>query len=61
MEGLATLNQALICFLPSCFWFFVSRAYFIASFPLVAFVKKVNMLNPSFDPACTGGGGSRPG
>ena len=55
MEVLATLNQALMQGLPSCCWFFERRDYFSASLPLLAFVKNVSLLNPSLDPAFTGG------
>ena len=60
MEGISTLNQALVMGLPSCRWVFGGRAYFSASLPLLVFVKNVSLLNPSLDPTCTGGG-SRPG
>ena len=40
MEGLATLNQALMRAMPSCFRVFAGRDYFSASLPLLAFVKK---------------------
>ena len=56
MEGLATLNQALMRGLPSCSRVFGGRAHFSASLPLLAFVKNVSLLNPSLDSACTGGG-----
>ena len=42
--------------MPSCRRIFGGRAYFSASLPLLAFVKNVSLLNPSLDPACTGGG-----
>ena len=56
MDRLATLNQALMRGLPSCHRVFGGRAPFSASLPLLAFVKNVSLLNPSLDPACTGGG-----
>ena len=56
MDGLATLNQALIRGLQSCRRIFGGSAHFSASLPLLAFVKNVSLLNPSLDPACTGGG-----
>ena len=56
MDGLATLNQALMRGLPSCRRIFGGRAHFSASLPLLAFVKNVSLLNPSLDPAFTGGG-----
>ena len=56
MDGLATLNQALMRGLPSCFRIFGGSAHFSASLPLLAFDKNVSLLNPSLDPACTGGG-----
>ena len=55
MEGLATLNQALTRGLTSCLRIFRGRAHFSASLPLLAFVKNMSLLNPSLDPACTGG------
>ena len=60
MEGLDTLNQALIRGLTSCCRIFGGRAHFSASLPLLAFVKNMSLLNPSLDPMCTGGV-SRPG
>ena len=60
MEGLATLNQALMRGLSSCLWVFGGRDHFSASTPLLAFAKKSSLMNPSLDPACTGGC-SRPG
>ena len=42
--------------LPSCRRIFGGRAHFSASLPLLMFVKNVSLLNPSLDPACTGGG-----
>ena len=56
MEGLATLNQSLTRGLPSCCRVFGGRAHFSSSLPLLAFVKNVSLLNPSLDPAYTGGG-----
>ena len=55
MEGLATLNQALMWGLSSCFWVFGGRYHFRASLPLLMFVKNVNLLNPYLEPACAGG------
>ena len=55
MDGLATLNQALMRGLPSCRRIFRGRAHFSASLPLLVFFKHVSLLNPSLDPACTGG------
>ena len=55
MDRLATLNQALMRGLSSCRQIFGGRAHFSASLPLFAFFKDVNLLNPSLDPACTGG------
>ena len=60
MEGLVTLNQDLMRGLPSCHRVFGVRDHFSASLPLLAFMKNVSLLNPSLDPACTGGV-SRPG
>ena len=40
MEGLATLNQALIQGMPSCCQVFRGRDHFRASLPLLTFVKK---------------------
>ena len=56
MDGLATLNQALMRGLPSCRRIFGGRAHFSASLPLLVLVKNVILLNPSLGPACTGGG-----
>ena len=56
MEGLATLNQALMTALPSCRRIFGGRAQFSASLTLLRFVKNVSLLNPSLDPTCTGAG-----
>ena len=53
MEGLATLNQALMRGLSYCCRIFGWRAYFSASLPLLAFVKNVSLMNPSLDPTCT--------
>ena len=39
MDGLATLNQALMRGLPSCRQIFGGRTHFSASLPLLAFVK----------------------
>ena len=60
MDGLATLNQALMRGLPSCRRIFGGSAHFSAFLPLLAFVKNMSLLNPSLDPMCTGGI-SRPG
>ena len=57
MERIATLNQAPLRGLPSCCRIFGGRVHFSAFSPLLAFVKNVSLLNPSLDPACTGGGG----
>ena len=56
MDGLATLNQALMRGRPSCRRIIGGRAHFSAFPPLLAFVKNVSLLNLSLDPACTGGG-----
>ena len=56
MEGLATLKQALMRGLPTCFRVFIWRVHFSNSPPLLVFVKNVNLLNPSLDPTCTGEG-----
>ena len=56
MEVIATLNHSLMKGLTSCRRFVVGRAHFSASLPLLTFVKNVSLLNPSLDPACTGGG-----
>ena len=56
MEGIFTLNQALMRGLPSCFRVFVGRAHFSASLPLLAFVKKLSLLDHSLYPVRTGGG-----
>ena len=55
-DGPATLNQALMRGLSSCRRIFGGRAHFSPSLPLLAFVKNVSLLNPSLDPAYTGGG-----
>ena len=60
VEGIVTLIQALMRGLSSCCRFFIGRAHFSASLPLLAFVKKVSLMNPSLDPACTGVGGFTP-
>ena len=57
MEGLATLNHALMRCLPSCQQVFGGRAHFSASLPLLALVKNISLMNPSLDPACAAGGG----
>ena len=41
VEGLATLNQALMPGLPSCCRIFGGRAHFSTYLPLIAFVKKL--------------------
>ena len=46
MEGLATLNQTLLRFLPSFRRVFGGREHFSASLPLLAFIKNVLLLNP---------------
>ena len=46
MDGLATLNQALMRGLTSCRRVFRGRANFSASLPLLAFVKNVSLRNP---------------
>ena len=56
MEGLATLNQALMRGLPFCLQVFNERAHFCAPPPLLAFVKNVIPLKPSLDTFCTEGG-----
>ena len=48
-DGLATLNQALMRGLTSCCRIFGGRARFSASLPLLVFVKKLSLLNPSLD------------
>ena len=55
MEGLATLNQTLLRGIPSCRRVFGGRAHFIASLPLLAFVKNAYLLNHSLDLACDEG------
>ena len=57
-EGLTTLNQTLLMGIPSCRRFFGGRAYFIASLPLLMFVKNMSLMNYSLDPACSGRGSS---
>ena len=52
MEGMYTLNQALIRGLQSCRRVFEGRDHLSASLPLI----NVILLNPSLDPYCTGGG-----
>ena len=56
MEGLATLNQALMRGVPSCRRVFGGRAHFSASLPLLTLVENVSLLKPSLYPACNGGG-----
>ena len=56
MEGLTTLNQALVRSLPSFQRVFRGRAHFSASLPLLALVKNFCIWNPSLEPACAGGG-----
>ena len=56
MDGLATLNQALMRGLSSCCRIFEGRAHFSTSPPLLVFENNVSLLNPYLDPACTGGG-----
>ena len=51
MEGLATFNQTLLRGIPCCRRVFGGRAHFSASIPLLAFVNKTSLLNPSLDPA----------
>ena len=60
MDGISTLNQALLWGLPSCLWVFLGRVHLSASLPLIVFVKNVILLNPNLDPACAGGDGSHP-
>ena len=60
MEGLATLDQALMRGLSSCCQVFGGKPRFIASLPLLVFVKNVSLMNPSLDPVFTRGGGSYP-
>ena len=57
MEGIVTLNQALMRVLPFCCRVFGGRAHFNSSLPLLAFVKNVSLLNPSLNPSCKGGVG----
>ena len=61
MEGLATLNQTLLRGIPSFQRFFGGRLHFSASLSLLTFVNNASLLNPSLDPSCSGGGGSRLG
>ena len=61
MEGMVTLNQALIRGLPSCRRIFGERAHFRASVPLLALVKNFLLVNPSLYPAYAGGGGGYAG
>ena len=56
MEGLSTLNHYLMLGLPSCCRVFGGRAHFSTYFLLLVFVKNMSLLNPSIDPAFTGGG-----
>ena len=56
IEGLADLKQALFQGLPYCLWVFRGRYHFIASLPLIDFIKKVSVLNPPLDPPFPGGG-----
>ena len=61
VEGLATMNQALMHDLPSYRRVFGGRTHFSASLPLIAFETNVILLNPYLDPVCTRkgrGGGS---
>ena len=51
MEGLATLNQALMRGLTSCFQVFGGRDHFSASLPLLTFLKNLSLLSPSLNPA----------
>ena len=56
MEGISTLNQNLSRGTPSCRRVFGGRAHFSTSLPLLDFVNNAYLLNPSLDPACSGGG-----
>ena len=55
IEGIATLNQALMKGLTSCRLVFGGRTHLSASFLLLAFKKNVSLLNPYLNPTCTGG------
>ena len=61
VEGIVALNQTLLMGLPSLWRVFYGRLHFSASLPLLEFVKNVSILNPSMNPACARGGGSRRG
>ena len=54
-EGLAPLKQAQMRGLLYFRRLFGGRAHFSASLPLLSLVKNISLLNPSLDPACTGG------
>ena len=57
MEGLTTLNHALMRSLISCRQVVGGRAYFRAYLPLLSLVRNVSLMNPYLDPACAGGWG----
>ena len=46
-EGLATLSQAILRGLLSCWRFFWRRAHFSASLPLLEFLNNLSLMNPS--------------
>ena len=47
MEGMDTLNQALMWSLPSCCRVFGGCYHFSASLPFLVFIKNNSLLNPS--------------
>ena len=55
MEGLATLNQALMQGLSYCCWVFGGRSHFNASLLLLYFIKNFRLMNPYLYPDCTEG------
>ena len=61
MDGLATLNQALMRGLPYCCRIIGGRAHFSASPPPARFCKKREPVEPLPRPRVYRGGGSRPG
>ena len=61
IEGLTTLNQALLIWIQSYQRVFRGRAHFSDYLQLLDFINNVYLMNPSLDPACVGGGGSHLG
>ena len=56
-EGMNSLNQTLLQWIPYFWWVFGGRVHLSPSLPLLVFVNNFYLMNPFLDPECVGGGG----